>query len=537
MPRKDRVEQRLLNLTTLDRVMPTSKMTAVSTDVRSTVAKNIMNETLDVAAAGLDDAFMSNVSNDAMETNAFSQLARSERLKVQIAAFAEAGIGFFQATQSYVDSPLDTRAALGGSDTVTKVLLDDEHLLLETQRLIIQFKDDVTESEILSLLERNNLILIEKLRYKNNLVKVATTAPSSVEASLQLMSNSQIDYAEPDFIEYIGARYTPSDPDFGNQWHLRNSTTAGADISAELAWEITKGEGVRLAVIDNGFDINHPDLKFGSKSAWFRATPGLDDADFVLGTVGMPDQSHGTACAGMSTAVEGNNRGGCGVAFRAELMAIACLGDQIGPQSTLARAVAYAADPSSEDGNLSPNDGAHVIACSLGPNGANWPISQVLSDAIDFAATSGRGGKGCPIFWACTNGNYPISADQVCSHPQVTAVGRSTNSDSDNGSGFGPELAFLAPGVGVYIPQSGGGYKSQTGTSFAGPCAAGVGALVLSANPELTKQEVVDIMKDSCNQVGTLPYHGGRNDRFGNGRINAKAAVDIAVQRLPAPVN
>lgn len=536
MERKDLVEKRLHSLTTVDRVMPTRKM-SITPDVRMKLSKNIRYEALDVAAASIDDAFMANVSKDAIETNALDLLSRSEKLKQQIAAFAEAGIGFFNATQNYFDTPLDSRSELGGSDTVTKVLIENEHLLLETPRLIIQFKENLGEADIQLLLKKYGLIAIEKLRYRNGLIKVATNGSSSVKVSLELLHHSEVDYAEPDFIEHIGTRYTPSDPDFSNQWHLKNSTHNGADISAELAWDVTKGEGVRLAVIDNGFDINHSDLNFGPKSAWFRETPGLDDADFVLGTVGMPDHSHGTACAGMSTAIEGNNNGGCGVAFKSELMAIACLVDQVGTQSTLARAIAYAADPSSEDNALSSSDGADVIACSLGPNGPNWQSSFVLSDAIDFAATSGRNGKGCPIFWACTNGNYPINGDKVCSHPQVTAVGRSTDSDSDNGSGYGPELAFLAPGVNVFIPESGGGYRKQTGTSFACPCAAGVGALVLSANPELTKQEVIAVMNESCNKVGNLPYHGGRNDRFGNGRINAKAAVDRAVQILPAPVN
>ncbi len=535
MPRKERVEQRLLNLTTVDRVLPTGRMTTISPDVRISLARNILDENHAAAAAGMDDAFMANISNDAVETNALDRLSQSKSLREQVAAFASAGIGFFNATQSYVDRPLETRAALGGSDTVTKVLMEDDHLLLETKRLVVQFREVLAEADLQTFLNQHGLILLEKLRFRNGLVKVATTASSAVETCLQLLSNPRVDYAEPDFIEYIGARYTPSDPGFASQWHLRNSTHAGADIGAELVWDITKGEGVRLAVIDNGFDINHPDLRFGSMSAWFRDNPGLDDADFVHGTVNMPDESHGTSCAGMSTAVEGNNSGGCGVAFHSELMAIACLGDQVGTQSTLARALAYAADPSSEDGTLSANDGAHVIACSLGPNTPNWPLSQVLSDAIEFASTSGRNGKGCPIFWACTNGNYPISGDKVCSHPQVIAVGRSTNSDSDDGSGYGPELAFLAPGVGVYIPVSGGVYAKKTGTSFACPCAAGVGALVLSANPDLTRDKVVEVMKDSCSPVGTLPYAGGRNDKFGNGRINAKAAVDKAVQMLPAP--
>src|SRR5262249_7269569 len=196
----------------------------------------------------------------------------------------------------------------------------------------------------------------------------------------------------------------------------------------------TKGEGVRIAVVDNGFDTDHPDLAFGPLSGWFRETDDRTDADFVPGTNGMRDGDHGTACAGMIRATAGNGVGGCGVAFAAELSMVACLGDQVGTQSTLARAIAYAANPSLENAALAASAGADVIACSLGPNTATWQIRQVMSDALDFAATQGRGGKGCPIFWACTNGNFPIGSDEICSHPHVIAVGRSRKTDLDDGS-------------------------------------------------------------------------------------------------------
>jgi thermitase len=105
------------------------------------------------------------------------------------------------------------------------------------------------------------------------------------------------------------------------------------------------------------------------------------------------------------------------------------------------------------------------------------------------------------------------------------AVGRATDGDFDNGSGFGPKLEFLAPGVNVWIPSSGGGYSSTTGTSFAAPCAAGIGALVLEAKPDLTAHELRDLIRDTCDKVGPLPYHNGHNIRYGHGRASAEHAV------------
>ena len=106
--------------------------------------------------------------------------------------------------------------------------------------------------------------------------------------------------------------------------------------------------------------------------------------------------------------------------------------------------------------------------------------------------------------------------------------GRSTRNDTDNGSGYGPELDFLAPGVDVFIPGQGGGYHTTTGTSFACPCAAGVSALVLSANSNLDAQQVRQVIRDSCDKIGNMPYTNGRNDRFGHGRVNADTAVSQA---------
>ena len=172
--------------------------------------------------------------------------------------------------------------------------------------------------------------------------------------------------------------------------------------------------------------------------------------------------------------------------------------------------------------------GADVIACSLGPNNSPWALTSVLEDALDFAATSGRAGKGIAIFWAVDNAPNPVANDEVCAHPTTIAVGRSTRNDRENGSAFGPELEFLAPGVDVFSTTSGGGYGSSTGTSYAAPCAAGVAALVVAAKKALKAAEVRKILKDTCDKIGGVTYVGGRHDKYGSGRINAAKAVALA---------
>jgi subtilisin family serine protease len=228
----------------------------------------------------------------------------------------------------------------------------------------------------------------------------------------------------------------------------------------------------------------------------------------------------------------GNSAGGCGVANEAGFVAISTLNDTLGTQDTLAKAVAYAADPAQQDIN---GPGADVIACSLGPNSDPneepfpfpFPMMSVLKDAIDFAVTMGRGGLGQPIFWATDNGNVEVSNDEVCSDENTIAVGRSTRNDTDDDSAFGPELDFLATGVKAFSTRPGGQYGTLTGTSFAAPTAAGVAALILAVRPDLTWQQVRQVMRGTCDKIGGVAYDAnGRHEDYGFGRFNAAKALN-----------
>lgn len=445
----------------------------------------------------------------------------------QLSAFAAAGWVFVRASEE-MRRALATRQALPNAEKIARVFLHPNgRILLGTDQLTVRLDPSLTEEECRRRLEQEGLTIIRKLRFKPNLYEVKTRpGVDFLDASVRMHDEKDIEYAEPQFIEHIGQRFHPTDPNYGDQWHLNNTGqgggTAGADISAEEAWDSTRGAGARLAVVDNGFDVGHPDLAAGiaAGSGFFD-----DDSNFVVGLGAYPDSNHGTFCAGMAAARANNGEDGCGVANQADFIAVACLIDQLGTQATLARALAYAADPTMEVGGADPANGADVISCSLGPNGADWEMEQVLEDAIDFVVTSGRGGLGTPIFWAVTNGNFEIQFDEVCSNPNVIAVGRSTRNDDEDDSGFGPELQFLAPGVDVSSTESGGGFGASTGTSFAAPTAAGVGALVLAVNPDLAWTDVRQVMRDTCDKIGALPYVAGRNDDFGFGRVNAARAV------------
>jgi hypothetical protein len=192
-----------------------------------------------------------------------------------------------------------------------------------------------------------------------------------------------------------------------------------------------------------------------------------------------------------------------------------------------------------------------------------------IKDAIREAATNGRGGKGCVVFFAAGNSQRLIGPDELSAMPETVAVGGcdhygfvTTQSD------YGPYLSVVAPswsGYGgdpriVTLDTSGDpGYNRQgerwnyndqgeefptgdlqpdqegnytayfSGTSAATPIAAGVAALVLSVNPDLTYLEVMEILQSTASKVGEVEYdQNGHHDEYGYGRVHAERAVAVA---------
>jgi hypothetical protein len=467
----------------------------------------------------------------------FGRPAGAEELELsadESTAFGEAGWTFVVAEPELARAAERGEPVARAADIRHVYRAEGKRTLIGTDRMTVRLSEDLDEAAVEQALAARAFEVLRELRFAPNLFEVRVAAGTDpLELSIELQDDEAFVYAEPEFVEHIPPRWVPTDPEHGQQWHLRNTGqnggTAGADIRAHQAWDATRGEPfVRLAVIDNGCQVNHPDLQAGiGGAAYFRTTP--TGSQLTQGTAGFPVNNHGTFCAGMAAARTDNGRGGCGVAPGVALMPIACLTDQVGTQATLARAVAFAADPSTEVTGADPASGATVISCSLGPNGANWAMTAVLRDAIDFAVTRGRAGRGTPVFWAVTNGNFEIRFDEVCAYANTIAVSRSTRRDVHDNAGFGPELDFVATGVDVYSTRMGSAYGTATGTSYAAPTAAGVAALMLTANPGLRWGQVRTLMRRTCDRVGGVTYDAnGRHDRYGFGRVNAARAVTAA---------
>ncbi len=342
--------------------------------------------------------------------------------------------------------------------------------------------------------------------------------------------------AEPAFMYHD--LQTSNDTFFNNQWSLKNTGqnggTVGMDINAEQAWAITTGSpSIKTAVYDHGLEMNHPDLQANIYGTGFDSTNGSSPS-IVRG-------NHGTACGGIVGAVQGNNLGISGVAPSSKLMSISIRLLFSDTPAQLASGFNWAA-----------TNGADVISNSWG----GYAPSGIIDNAINNALANGRGGKGCVIVFAAGNENNTNIRYPGNSNPDILVVGamspcgeRKSPSSCDGetfwGSCFGTELDIVAPGVKMPTTdrQGSNGYTgtdyTQTfnGTSSACPVVAGVASLVLSVNPDLTFQEVNDIIEQSAQKVRTDLYtysntsgrsNGTWNNQLGYGLVDAHQAVLLA---------
>ena len=291
---------------------------------------------------------------------------------------------------------------------------------------------------------------------------------------------------------------TPNDPFYGRQWGL-------AKIKAEEAWKVSTGSNVIVAVIDSGVDLDHPELSG-------RVLAGYD---FVNeDTQADDDYGHGTLVAGVVAAAAHNERGIAGLAWNAKILPVKVLDSQgQGVSSNLTCALYWAAD-----------EGADVINISI----ISFGPSFGMQSAINYAAN-----EGALIFSASGNlyeqGNpvtYPAALDNVI------AVGATDKEDAHAWfSSAGTFVDVSAPGVGIYspFPPTHEEYRSVNGTSLATPHVVGLAALVLSAAPGLSSEEVEAVIQQSAVDLGDA----SKDDKFGHGRIDASAAMSLTISSLP----
>ena len=345
-------------------------------------------------------------------------------------------------------------------------------------------------------------------------------------AARQLVERGQVGSAHPNFLRAI-QRPRASPGEVLRQWNLDNlgrPGLIGADVHALATWTITRGDhDVRVAVLDEGVDTRHPDLK----------DVIIAEADFVDDHVhARPDgdDAHGTACAGIIASQDDEVQG---LASGLSLIAVRIAksdnyGFWIFDDFDTADAIDWAWDEA----------GADVLSNSWG----GGPPADVITRAFERARTLGRNRKGAVVVVAAGNDQKEI--DYPGNLPGVLTVGasnqwdeRKTKSSKDGedwwGSNYGDSLDLLAPGVKIATMdiRGGRGYSSGlftgsfNGTSAAAPHVAAAAGLILSVANRLSELRVREIL---IGKADPQSRDGKWNKFVGHGRLNTYAALRAA---------
>ena len=315
-----------------------------------------------------------------------------------------------------------------------------------------------------------------------------------------------------------------NDPKFGRQWGLYNSSNTDIDINACDAWEITEGNGVKVAVLDLGIELTHNDL-----------TDNIYPISYDTGSNSSPSKvlhRHGTEVAGIIAAIKDNNLQVVGVAPQSTLISVSnSLKSTLNSIITRANGI-----------NWAWQNGADVI------NNSWYAVAQndLLDNAITNALTQGRHGKGCVVVFASENiyKSKPISYP-ANSNPDILSTGyiRQSGRLADLSS-YGDELDVVAPGKFILTTTTNNRTSLLSGSSCSTAFVSGIAALVLSVNPCLTVQEVNDIIEQTAQKIIPNEYdyqnHSNRpngtwNNKMGYGLVDAYAAVQLAQQTKTEP--
>lgn len=349
----------------------------------------------------------------------------------------------------------------------------------------------------------------------------------TVRMAAEYRGIDDVEWAQPDVIGTI-ATSLPNDPSFSLQWNMHNvlnpPAVAGADIDAVNAWKIHTGNlgTVTIAIIDSGVDP-HPDLvdrlvpgiNMQNPSMPDLTTTVCDRPDNCPGSNGLPSECiHGTHVAGIAAARGNNATGVAGVTWGANIMPVRV-------------ADSYCQTTTSITGNgviWAVDHGADIINISLQFYDFDSPT---LRGAVEYAAASGV------LVVAAAGNNRGMNVAYPARYPSVVAVSATTDRDTfaTEFSNKGPEIDLSAPGDKIWSTyRIGSNYTiaRSTGTSMAAPHVAGLAALLLSYNPNLSVAGLKRVMQHSAEDRGDP----GWDMEFGYGRINAHRALLMAFSTL-----
>jgi len=264
-----------------------------------------------------------------------------------------------------------------------------------------------------------------------------------------------------------------------------------ARILAPDAWGTSTGTGVRLAIVDTGIDLDHPDLQ-GNLAGGVNTINPRKSAD--------DDNGHGTHVAGIAGALN-NTIGVVGVAPQVRLYAV----------KVLSRSGSGFLSDVIEGLQWCVSQGMQVVNMSLGTSSDvqsfHDAVAAVYEAGIVQVAAAGNSGSG--------------AADYPAAYPEVISVSATDSSDNLASWSSWGKVDLAAPGVNIYSTYKGGGYATLSGTSMASPHVGGVAALRLAVYPAETPDEVLSALQAAALDLGPA----GSDPYFGAGLVQAPGAV------------
>lgn len=394
--------------------------------------------------------------------------------------------------------------------------------------ILIKLKPGVSPSLIASLSQRYALQQVSSSPYSgfHRVATSATTAKVAGDLVQALRREPGVALAEANFIRRV-EEFIPNDPLFGLQWHLQIN-------GLPLAWELSSGKDVVVAVLDTGIAYENY-LKF-AQAPDLANTSFLPGWDFINNDDHPDDDNrHGTHIAGIIAQSSNNLIGGAGVAFQCSLMPVKVLdASGAGDVATIVDGIYYAV-----------NNGAKIINMSYGSIG---DPSATEEEAINYATSQG-------VLVICSAGNEASNQPHYpSSYPSSISVSatRYDNQFASSYSNYGPDVDLAAPGGDLSLDQDGDGnpdgiyqqthdgrnfrrfdFYYAEGTSSACAYVSGVAALVLArSGGRLSAAQVRGILEQSAIDMGTP----GWDEYYGWGVVNPHAALLAVDATLAAPL-
>jgi hypothetical protein len=365
--------------------------------------------------------------------------------------------------------------------------------------LIVNVDSSVSDAEIDALVPGIRVKTITSFDTSRYILYRVFNKQDIETTMIALMASGRVIHVEKNAV-YSLCQYIPDDPYYSSCQYAPRIT------GCEDAWELveTPGSDIIVAVLDTGINGEHEDLE-GRVIAGKNILTG----EYIPPSVNSDDNGHGSHVAGIIGAKGDNGKGIAGVAWYVRLMPVKIFGGDIFTTTAhIAEAIVWAVD-----------HGAHVVNMSL----VGMLYSTAVNDAVNYALQHNV------VLVAAMGNDFKTKIEYPGAHPGVIAVGATNGRDQVSYfSTRGTHISVAAPGEGIYSLKntSNTEYVFGSGTSMATPFVSGLAALLLSANANLTPEEVRSIIEDSADHLGEADF----NSEYGHGRVNVYNALNLPVR-------